>query len=431
MQLIYSPDFDGVETLSVQQLNNYIKSKLESDPHLQLIQVKGEIGSKIGGSNHKYFELLDNSPGRSPASINCVIWQSNLPRCAKALQPGKVFILTARINFYAQRGTVSLSIVNVMEEGEGNRELQLRQIRERLKKEGLTDPAKKRNLPYIPSRLAVITAETGAALQDVLRQVKNRFPALNLLILPATMQGDRAVDSLLEALVEAQDPKYNCDLILLTRGGGSPEDLQIFNSESLARSVAHSTIPVVTAIGHEIDHPIVDDTSDKAFPTPTAAAQGIVPELNQLLFQIDDCSQRMTDSLDRKLNIAKERYYRLIELSRALNDPVSIIHDKKEQLENLRQRMLDSAQDTFTKARKSYEKVPDFDPLVGAVLRRKEHKLELAYKQTRAYSPLATLDRGYALLERDGKVIARGEDFEKGSEASLRLSDQKVKVKRV
>lgn len=420
-----------METLSVKQLNSYLKSKLESDPHLQLIQVKGEIGSKIGGSNHKYFELLDNSPGKSPASINCVIWQSNLAKCSKALQPGKVFILTARINFYAQRGTISLSIVNVMEEGDGNREQQLRQIRERLRKDGLTDPARKRNIPYIPSRLAIITAETGAALQDVLRQIKNRFPELNLLILPAAMQGDMAINSLLEALTAAQDPQYNCDVILLTRGGGSPEDLYIFNSEKLARSVAHSKIPVVTAIGHEIDHPVVDDTSDKAFPTPTAAAQGIVPDINQLLFQIDDCAQRMTESLDRKLNIAKERYFRLVELSRVLNDPVSIIHDKKEQLESLRQRMLDSAQDTFTKARKSYEKVPDFDPLIDAIMRTKRHKLELAYRQARAYSPLATLDRGYSLLERDGKVISRGEDFDKGSEASLRLSDQKIKVKRV
>jgi exodeoxyribonuclease VII large subunit len=431
LQAIYSSDSDKVEVLSVQQLNGYIKSRLERDPNLQHIQVKGEVGPKIAGSNHKYFELLDNTPGKSPSSINCVIWQSNLPKCSKVLQPGKVFILTAKINFYAQRGTVSLSVLSVMEEGDGNREQQLREIRERLKKEGFTDPSRKKNLPFIPSRLAVITAESGAALQDVIRQIKNRFPRLSFLLIPATMQGDMATGSLLDALELAQDPQYKCDLILLTRGGGSPEDLHVFNNEDLARAIALSKVPVVTAIGHEIDHPVVDDTSDKAYPTPTAAAQGIIADINQLLFQIDDSMQRMTESLDRKLNVAKEHYFRLIEFSHVLNDPARIIYDKKEQLEQLRHRMLDSAQDTFAKARECYERIPELNPLIKAFLNNKKHSLELASQQARAYSPLATLDRGYSLLEKGGKVIARGADFNEGSEATLRFSDQKVKVKRV
>lgn len=414
----------------VSDLNKYIKDLLESDPHLSQVSVRGEIGAKISGSSHKYFELIDNRPGQPTASINCVIWQSNVSRCAKALKPGKSLVLSARINYYLVRGTISLSVQNVLEDGEGSREQELRAIRRRLKEDGLTNPERKRRLPFLPRKIGLITAESGAALQDVLRQAHNRYARLQLLLAPAQVQGNDALDSLLQSIEDLQQPELGCDIILLTRGGGSPEDLHIFNNERLARAVAASKVPIVTAIGHEIDHLIVDDVSDRSFPTPTAAAQGIIPDLDQIIFQLEDSMERMTDSIDRKVSFSREQFSRLLEFSRVLRDPAVLLYDKKEQVEELRRRMLDSAQNRFNNARSSVDKTADLNQLMKHFLESCRHRLSLLSEKSRAYSPQSTLDRGYAIVEKDGQVLRKVDQFKPGTTANLRFADGNVQIER-
>ena len=261
--------------LSVRQLNFYVKSLLENDPRLAFCRVSGEITyfKRHFTSGHLYFTLTDND-----ASIKCVMFKGYADRCKITLNDGVKVTLIGRVSIYEKDGGYQFYVEGCEEQGIGDKLLALKLLKEKLQKEGLFDVDSKRKLPEFPKRIAVITSGTGAALQDIINVIKRRYPVCEVVVCSASVQGDLAVKELINALERVYAIAENIDTIIIGRGGGAKEDLVAFNDEALARKIYESPIPVVSAVGHEIDFTICDLVADLRAPTPSAAAELCVPD---------------------------------------------------------------------------------------------------------------------------------------------------------
>jgi len=264
------------QPLSVSEVNDYLRDITTRDPILSNLWVEGEISNlKFYKQGQQwYFSLKDKS-----AQINCVVFASHIKNIKFTPEEGMQVSVKAKLNIFNKRGTYNLMIFYMEPSGIGAQLLQFQQLVEKFKNKGMFD--RKRTLPQIPLKIAVITSSTGAAVQDIIETTKQRFPLVKLLIIPAIVQGDTAVESLLKALKIAKTQK-EIELIVISRGGRSKEDLAPFNDESLALEIFNSKIPTVSAIGHEIDTSLVDMVSDLRVPTPSAIAEMIFPDITEM-----------------------------------------------------------------------------------------------------------------------------------------------------
>ncbi|MBQ7725813.1 MAG: exodeoxyribonuclease VII large subunit, partial [Clostridia bacterium] len=248
----------NVRALTVRQLNGYVRSLLEGDIHLQTVAVTGELSNFKNhyASGHWYFTLKDQD-----AAIRCVMFRSHASRVVFAPENGKQVVLIGRVSLYEKDGQYQFYAEEMLPAGDGKLALQFALVKEKLEKEGLFDAARKRPLPAFPKCIAVVTSATGAAVQDILNILSRRWPLCSVLLCPVAVQGETAVPEMLAAL-DRLYIRHDIDLIILGRGGGSAEDLQAFNDEKLARKVAASPVPLISAVGHETDFSITDFTAD-------------------------------------------------------------------------------------------------------------------------------------------------------------------------
>lgn len=264
------------EVQSVSQLNNYIKTLLEEDKQLKKIEVKGEISTfSPNRSGHVYFSIKDNN-----SILNCVMFKSKVENITFNPKTGDSVILKGSISLYEPRGSYQLIVNSMKKEGEGDLFAKFLELKNKLDQEGLFDPNKKKQIPKFPKKIGVITSQTGAVIQDIINTVTRRFPKLELQLYPAKVQGDDSLNSLIEALDFFN--KSDVDTVIIARGGGSIEDLWIFNNEILARKISNLNKPIISAIGHETDFTICDFVADLRAPTPTAAAEIATPKLEDL-----------------------------------------------------------------------------------------------------------------------------------------------------
>ncbi|MEZ4685235.1 MAG: exodeoxyribonuclease VII large subunit [Bacteroidia bacterium] len=283
----------------VGELTQYLKQLLEQDNLLRHVAVSGEVSNlTYHGSGHVYFSIKDQH-----AQLGCAMFK-RVAFTAPRLQEGDQVVATGSISVYAPRGNYQLLVSGIEKAGLGNLYQRFVALKERLQKEGLFDAGLKKSLPRYPRRIAVITSPTGAALQDIQRTIARRFSALELIIVPAIVQGERGPSSIIAALraAEALQP----DLVLLARGGGSLEDLWNFNEESVARAIAACEVPVVTGIGHETDVTIADFVADLRAATPTAAAERVVPEKAVLLEGLTQAGKLMSKSLEHYIDFRRQ-----------------------------------------------------------------------------------------------------------------------------
>jgi len=271
--------------LSVKRLLEQIKARLE--PAFAAVCVVGEVSNFRGSGRHWYFTLKEEG-----ASLQCAVWAGQQLRLKHAPRDGERVVLQGSLNLYVAGGTLTLAVTHCELAGVGDLQARLRQLEAELRAEGLFDRPK-RPLPRFPRRLGVVAALGGAALRDVVEVTGRRAPGIHLLIAPAAAQGERAVPENLLALQEVQDPFWNCDAILLVRGGGSLEDLWAFNDPELVRAVAQCRLPVITGVGHEIDTTLVDLAADRRAATPSQAAELATPDRQQLLSEL----RRRTEAL--------------------------------------------------------------------------------------------------------------------------------------
>lgn len=284
--------------VTINQLTSFLKVLIEDDEDLQDLWVDGEISNlTIARSGHAYFTLKDDT-----TQINAVMWRSALARQRMTPREGDRVIAHGDVTFYQPRGNLQLQVDVLQPQGTGALQLQLEKLRQRLEAEGLFDESRKRALPALPRRIGVVTSASGAVWHDIQHVVARRFPMVELILSPASVQGELAPASLVEALRRLQE-EADPDLIIIGRGGGSLEDLWAFNDERVLRAIFAARVPVISAVGHETDSTLADDVADVRAPTPSAAAELAVPDLEAIDLALVETRERLSGLIERELGV--------------------------------------------------------------------------------------------------------------------------------
>ncbi len=283
--------------ITVSQLNDYLARIVSTDPLLSRVTVKGEAsGVKYHSSGHVYFSIVDER-----SRLNCFLHRDMAARLPFQLQDGNALILTGGLSIYQKGGSYSLYVRSIETEGEGALAAAAERLKQKLHQEGLFDPAHKKPIPFFPRKIGVITASTGAAVRDILKTVKLRNDVVDVMIFPVPVQGEGAGDEIADMIDLVNETFNDIDVLIVGRGGGSAEDLWAFNEEAVARSIYRSRIPVISGVGHEIDHPISDLVADRYAATPTAAAQLAVPDTAELASALEDYRRKLIQQLQNKV----------------------------------------------------------------------------------------------------------------------------------
>jgi exodeoxyribonuclease VII large subunit len=434
------------DIFSVSRLNREVRVLLERG--FGSLWIEAEISNLARpGSGHWYFSLKD-----AAAQVRCCMFRQRNMLCVFAPRDGQKVLVRARIGLYEPRGEYQLIIDHMEDAGLGALKRQFEELSAKLAAEGLFAPERKRALPMIPKRIGVITSPTGAAVRDILHVLARRFPAVPVLIYPVPVQGATAAAEI-AAAVRLAGRRAECDVLILARGGGSLEDLWAFNDEALARAIVASAIPIVSGIGHEIDFTIADFAADVRAPTPSAAAEIAVPDGAEWLATLSRLAQRLQRGLRRRVESQRERLRWLIGRA-ALVSPTARLSQQSQQLDDLEQRMSRALRQILADRRaelgerrgRLWQLSPMtrlrgagarqsalFARLRAAALAGLHHSRERLAPLVRtlnAVSPLATLERGYAIVSVEGGGILRtAKDAAPGSIIEARLADGRVRAR--
>ncbi len=404
------PD-DGVsvssppDALSVGELTRRIRRILEGS--FTAVRVHGEVvGLKRAGSGHIYFTLKDDSDD-ADAQIAAVLWRSSVTRLRFALEDGLRVVVEGRLAVYPPRGTYQIVAERVRPAGQGTLLLALERLRARLWQEGLFDPGRKRPIPFLPDRIALVTSPDGAAVHDVLRSIYRKFPAW-VRLLPVRVQGEGAADDIVEALELLGRVPAMADVAILARGGGSLEDLWTFNEERVARAVAACAVPTICGVGHEIDVTLADLAADVRAQTPTHAGELVVPHLGEIGGLLTEGARRLGDALERRVERLEHEVDRAgrVLASRSPADTLERLRLTVESLGTTLQKTL-------------YNRFREW-----------EDQLLLHGEKLRALGPLDVVRRGYSLVvDSAGRVVRSVDEVAEGEELTVVLTEGELRVR--
>lgn len=400
---MYSPQIQKPRVLSVSQINFYIKSIIENDGTLQFVLVTGEISNLTvhQRSSHIYLSLKDSN-----SVISAVMFAGNARRLRFRLENGMKVICRGRISVYEPSGRYQLYIEDMQPDGVGALTLAFEQLKKSLAQKGLFDNAHKKPLPKFPKTIGVITSPTGAAVQDITNIIRRRFPSADIVLAPVLVQGESAPEQLVRAVNKFSASKI-ADVVIIGRGGGSAEDLWAFNDEQLAYAVYNCETPIISGVGHETDFTICDFVADVRASTPSAAAELAVPDRQELMSYYFKQKQYISAMLDRKIKTAQ---LRLENQQRRMS--ASSPKLKAEQLE----KQLSAKSEKLTRFMNIY-------------ISNKENKLIAAKGKLDGLNPLNVLNRGYAIAEKDEKIITSSKQLKDGDDFTVILSDGKINAK--
>lgn len=363
--------------LTVSRINRYIKYKLDNDENLQTVYLKGEISNfKNHTSGHFYFTLKDET-SRIPA----VMFRSAASKVNFNPQDGMNVLVTGRISCYEANGNYQIYIEEMLEDGVGNLYIEFEKLKKKLGERGYFDEKYKKPIPKFPKKIGVITASTGAAIRDIITTINRRYRLAEIILIPTLVQGEKAGEDIVCSLNKAKD--LNLDVIILGRGGGSIEDLWAFNEEIVADAIFNMDIPIISAVGHEIDFTISDFVSDLRAPTPTAAAELAVPNTIDLINNINQIKTRLGKSILNKLELNKNKLNALLN-SYILKNPKGLYEVKMQKLDNL---------------------VDKLNIYTTNIFESKETKYISLIDKMEALNPIKTLKRGYSITRVDNKVV--------------------------
>lgn len=385
---------------SVSEANNFIKALLDRVPQLQEIFVRGEISNyKLYPSGHHYFTLKD-----AEGAMRCVLFKGNALRLRFRPENGMKVIAFGRISVFPRDGAYQLYVSELSPEGAGDLHVAFEQLKAQLEREGLFDPAHKKPLPRYPKTIAIITSPAGAAVHDMLRILRKRYPLTKVRLLPVRVQGAEAPGEIAAAIRYANRYRL-ADLLIVGRGGGSIEDLWAFNDELVAHAIYESEIPVISAVGHEPDVTISDYVADLRAATPSNAAELAVPDQDALRQNLDAMSSAMASALSRQLKAARQ-HLNVLSQSPALRSPTGYIEQREKSLELLKNRLIAAQNQSIT---------------------RKNQRYIAAVSKLDAMSPLKVLTRGYSMAQTEaGEVLRSVRQVELGERISVLLSDGKL-----
>jgi exodeoxyribonuclease VII large subunit len=412
-------------TLTVSQINNFIKDYLDNLPTLKNVYVKGELSNlKIyGGSGHIYCTLKDEQ------SCLKAIMFGGASKLKFRPEDGMKVICRGRIAVFVRDGVYQLYIDSMEPDGVGSLYIAFEKLKAKLEGEGLFSAEHKKRLPKIPFRIGIITAPTGAAVRDMINVAGRRFPAAEIILYPSLVQGENAPVQLVKAL-QFMDKNKVADVIIIGRGGGSIEDLWAFNSESLARAIFACETPIISAVGHETDFTIADFVADKRAPTPSAAAEIAVPDSAELKRMFVNAQNRLA-SLLNKQTAELRKHLRLLSDRPVLQTPLSLFDDKRMTLARLEEKLYGVFDFTLLRSN-----ILQLDRQVSQLARinteRSSQRLKVQSEKLLSLNPLSILERGYAVaLKQDGRVIKRISDLKKGDIFNLKLSNGGVRAETV
>ena len=387
--------------LSVTQINRYISFKFKDDKKLSGVMIKGEISNFTAHrSGHFYFTLKDKE-----SSIKAVMFKSHAVNVKFMPENGMNVIAMGNISVFERDGIYQVYVTDIVPDGIGSVYVASEQLKAKLQKEGIFDQSAKRPIPQMPVKIGVVTSKTGAALQDIINILSRRYPIGELVLVPALVQGEGAADSISKALIQAG--KFDCYVIILARGGGSLEDLTPFNTEKVAYAVYNSSVPIISAVGHETDVTIADLAADLRAPTPSAAAEVVSVSKEQLNGNLNYYNEKLKNLIRIKLNNAEASLERLTERLIRFS-PQFKIENNIRKFDDLQKR-LDFA---FIKIISDYE-----------------NKYISRISQMEALSPIKVLKRGYSLIYKNSNIISNISKLECGDIIEIKMSDGTVKAK--
>ncbi len=383
--------------LSITQLNEYIRGRMDSDPLLAQVAVRGEISNyKQYPSGHHYFTLKDEG-----SALRCVMFKGNAIRLRFRPENGMKIIAMGKVSVYPRDGAYQLYCTAMTMDGVGDLYAAFEQLKKKLAAQGLFDPAHKKPLPRYPGTIGIITSSAGAAVHDMLRILRKRYPLSRVRLLPVRVQGAEAPGEIAAAIGYANH-YHLADLLIVGRGGGSIEDLWAFNDEQVAYAIYHSEIPVISAVGHEPDVTISDYVADLRAATPSNAAELAVPDQDALRQSLDAMANAMASSLNRQVKAARQ-HLMVLSASKALQSPTGYLEQRNQSVELLKNRMIAAQNQNITRAKQRY---------IAQI-----SKLE-------AMSPLKVLTRGYSMVQTErGEVVRSVSQVSLGERIRVRLSD--------
>lgn len=388
----------NANVLTVSQLNFYIKSLLAADANLENIFLSGEISNFTDHyqSGHFYFSLKDKK-----SVVKAIMFAGFARRSRFRPENGMKVIVRGKVAVYEPSGTYQVYVEDMQPDGVGALNLAFEQLKNKLEKEGLFDPQRKKPLPKYPQRVGVVTSETGAVFWDIQNVMKRRFPMAEIVFLPVLVQGEGAVAQISSAIKKFNEHSL-CDVLIVARGGGSIEDLWAFNDEALAREIARSEIPIVSAVGHETDFTICDFVADLRAPTPSAAAELVVPDAKKLISVVEYCASYINSMMLCRINDHRQMLDKLTRYG-VLQSPQKLLLARKLVVDVL-----------LNQLKLSFKNL----------LSRDKEKFLLAVGKLDALSPLKLMSSGYCVaLDSQNMVIARIEQVRKDDELSVVVSD--------
>ena len=412
----------NIKYVTISDLNRYIKAKFDMDTHLNRVYLKGEISNfKHHTRGHFYFTLKDEN-----SRIAAVMFASSAKNVAFEPEDGMKVLVSGRIALYEATGSYQIYVDSMELDGIGNLYLEFERLKKELAKEGLFNKEHKRPIPRFPKKIGIITAPTGAAIRDILSTIKRRYPICETILFPALVQGTGAKESIVKQLNKAQE--YDLDVIICGRGGGSIEDLWAFNEEIVARAIYNSKIPVISAVGHEIDFTIADYVADLRAPTPTGAAEMAVPNLVDLKSLIEQYKIRANEAVT---NIIKKNRIKLESLQNSfvLKNPLSLYEIKEQKLDSYIDYLNQYMANKLNHAKLMYEKVINNKILKSpqSMFDKRKHQYQLLLKTIEVLNPMKLLSSGYSIVKSNGKVIKNSRDVNLDDVVDIELSEGKLK----
>ena len=425
--------------LTVSALNRYLKAKIDSDEQLQKILIKGEVSNfKHHSSGHLYFTLKDET-----SRINAVMFASKARKLPFELENGMKVLIQASVSVYDVAGTYQLYVDNIEQDGLGNLYLRYEQLKKALALEGLFDQEHKQEIPKFPSKIAVLSAYPSAALADIVRTIKLRFPVVRVIVFPIPVQGKGAYLHIINTLNYVDSLGFNT--IIIARGGGSLEDLWNFNEEALARAIYNCKTPIISGVGHEIDYTICDFVADCRCATPTAAGIKATPDLVELKQNVNNINYTLNTLMKQKITLNKQMLNKLNSFY-LFKNPNKLFEDKKVKIDYLSDRLKDvftynlnlqsnkaknliqtfnHQANLFTLEQKNHLNLINqtMEQLMKQKIKKEKEKLYYTLSKLNTLSPLKVLERGYAIVLKEDNVVLTVNELKTGDKIKIKMKD--------
>ena len=411
-----------VKYYSVTQYNKAIKNYLDEIDALRDVHIKGEISNYRGATRgHLYFTLKDETSRISVVMFNAEGKLDFVPK------DGDEVLIDGRITVYEANGGYQVYVDKMILAGNGDLLKKLEELKKKLQAEGLFDESHKKPIPKYPERIGIVTAPNKAAIKDILSTIKRRYPLCETILFPALVQGDLAKESIVKQIEEANDPKYNLDTLIVGRGGGSIEDLWAFNEEIVARAIYDSRVPVISAVGHEIDFTIADFVADIRAATPTAAAEIAVPNLADLLNTIGQYKIRLNNNITGSISYLKDMLKKL-STSYVLSNPLATFEIREQKLDELVNRLNTNIVHKLDVSKNRFDSIKNKRVLLHPedILVKYNNSMELVINKLELLNPLNVLKKGYSVTKVNNKPLKSIKDVKEKDKLNIKIIDGEI-----